>query len=60
MRYTYLGDKLTRPDLRGMQCNPVRRDDFKCIVGTCMASALVVDRDGRRYVVARRRLRVNR
>lgn len=60
MRYTYLGDKLTRPDLCGMQCNPVRRDDFKCIVGVRMASALVVDGDGRLHVVARRRLRVNR
>lgn len=60
MRYTYLGDKLTRPDLRGMQCDPVRRADGKCIVSVKMATALVVDANGNKHVVARRRLRVNK
>lgn len=60
MRYTYLGDKVTRDGLRGLQCDPVRRADGKCVVGRRMASALVVDATGELYVVARRRLRVNR
>lgn len=59
MRYTYLGDKLTDDNLRGMQCNPVRRADGKCIVSISMATALVEDAEGNRYVVARRRLRLN-
>lgn len=59
MRYTYLGDKLTDPALVGMQCDPVRRADGKCIVGK-LATMLVVDEQGRRYVVLRRRVRVNR
>lgn len=59
MRYTYLGNKLTDPALIGMQCNPVRRADGKCIVNMKMATALVVDEHGRRHVVLWRRLRVN-
>lgn len=60
MRYTYLGDKMTIPALIGMQCDPVRRADGKCIVSVKMATALVVDERGQRHVVLRRRLRVNR
>lgn len=60
MRYTYLGDRHTPDALRGMQCDPVRRPDGKCIVSVRLASALVEDEDGQRFVVARRRLRVNR
>lgn len=59
MRYTFLGDKLTRPDLVGMQCNPVRRADGKCIVSVKMATALVIDDTGSQHVVPRRRLRLN-
>lgn len=59
MRYTYLGDKLTEDALRGMQCDPVRRADGRCVVGVRMASALVVDEQGRQWVVLRRRLRLN-
>lgn len=59
MRYTYLGDKLTGGALRGMQCDPVLRDDGKCVVSVKMATALVVDETGTRHVVLRRRLRVN-
>lgn len=60
MRYTYLGDRQTDEALRGMQCDPARRSDGKCVVSQKMATALVVDDAGRRYVVLRRRLRVNR
>lgn len=60
MRYTFLGDKLTRPELRGMQCDPVRNGQGKCVISVTMASALVVDEAGRMHVVPRRRLRVNR
>lgn len=60
MRYTFLGDKHSDPALTGMQCDPVRRPDGRCIVSTKMATALVVDEFGRRFVVPRRRLRLNR
>jgi len=60
MRYTFLGDKLTNPALHNMQCDPVRRADGKCIVSVKMATALVVDEQGSRHVVPRRRLRVNK
>jgi len=59
MRYTYLGDALTAPALVGMQCDPVRRADGRCVLSVPMATALVVDARGRRYVVKRRRSRVN-
>ena len=59
MRYSYIGDKMTRDDLRGMQCDPVRRADGKCIISVKMATALVVDAQGRKHVVLRRRQRVN-
>lgn len=59
MRYTYLGDTLTRPDLIDLQCDPVRRLDGKCVVSTKMATALVQDATGHRHVVKRRRLRLN-
>jgi hypothetical protein len=59
VRYTYLGDKLTRAELVGMQCDPVRRADEKCVVSVKMATALVVDSDGVKHVVARRMLRLN-
>ena len=58
LRYVYLGDALTRPDLRGMQCDPVRRPDGRCIVSTRMASAMVIFATGERAVVLRRRLRL--
>jgi hypothetical protein len=58
-RYTYIGDKLTAPELVGMQCNPVRRADGKCVISVKMATALVETEDGKRHVVLRRRLRLN-
>ena len=59
MRYTYLGDRMTRDDLRGVPCDPVRRRDGKCVVSTQRATALVQLATGERVVVARRRLRLN-
>lgn len=58
MRYVYLGDRLTDPSLAGMACDPVRNARGKCVVGQKLATALVVDEQGRRYVVLRRRLSV--
>ena len=60
MRYVYLGDAMTDPALVNQQCEPVRRDDGKCIVSTRMATALVRFADGTHRVVKRRRLRVVR
>lgn len=59
MRYTYLGDALTRPELVGMQCDPVKDGRGKSIISQKMATALVVDGDGLNHVVLRRRLRLN-
>lgn len=58
-RYTYLGDALTDPDLLGLQCDPIRRVDGKCVVSVKMATAMVHDLSGKRHVVKRRRLRLN-
>lgn len=61
LRYTYLGGRDTAPELIGLQCNPVRRlRDDKCIISVKMATALVEDASGNRYVVLRRRLRLNK
>jgi len=60
MRYTYIGDKLTDQARFGMQCDPVRRADGKCIISQKMATALVIDEQGNKWVVLRRRLRLNR
>lgn len=60
MRYTYLGDRVTDPALRGAQCDPVRRADGLCIVSRLMATQLVIFAGEEcARVVARRRLRVN-
>ena len=56
MRYVYPGDKLTRPELRGQPCDPVRRRDGRCIVG--QGKALVRFADGTLCIVLRRRLRL--
>jgi hypothetical protein len=58
MRYVYLGDRMTREDLVGAGCDPVRRpSDGKCIVGR-NAVQLVDFANGERHVVLRRRLRL--
>lgn len=58
MRYVYLGDRMTRPDLRGAECDPIRRADGRTIVSTRRATAKVIFEDGSIHVVARRRLRL--
>lgn len=57
-RYVYLGDAMTDPALVNQPCDPVRREDGKCVVSTRFATAFVVFADGARRVVKRRRLRV--
>ena len=57
MRYTYRGDRLTDPKLKGMQCNPVRRLDGKCIRSR-KATMLVTD-GNINYVILARQLRIN-
>lgn len=56
MRYIYLGDRMTDPQLKGKRCDPVRRPDGKCICGR--GAQLVVFEDGVSRVVVRRMLRV--
>jgi hypothetical protein len=58
MRYTYLGSKDTDPALVGMLFDPVRRADGKCIISLKAATALVIDANGNKHVVLRRRLRL--
>lgn len=58
VRYVYLGDRMTRLDLRGAECDPIRRADGRAIVSTPRATAKVVFEDGSVHVVARRRLRL--
>lgn len=60
MRYTYHGDRLTAPELKGLQCDPVRKPNGKCIISYAMQTALVVDEQGKRHVVLRRLLRLNK
>lgn len=59
MRYSYKGDALTDPALIGAQFDPCRRADGRCIVSQKMATALVISEDGKKFVVLRRRLRLN-
>jgi len=54
IRYTYLSDKWTAPELRNLQCDPVRDSRGKCVVGR--SKALVESENGCRYTVNRRRL----
>ena len=60
MRYIYHGDKLTTPEIKGMHCDPVRKANGKCIISYKMQTALVVDEQGRKHVVLRRLLRLNK
>jgi hypothetical protein len=56
VRYIYLGDRMTAPELKKQPCDPVRRADGKCIRGR--GSMLVVFADGVQRVVIARLLRV--
>jgi hypothetical protein len=55
-----LGARGTRPELVGMQCDPVRDARGKCVVSVRFATAAVVDAQGKIHFVPRRRLRVNK
>ncbi|GAA4454775.1 hypothetical protein GCM10023189_21690 [Nibrella saemangeumensis] len=56
MIYTYLGDRMTDPDLKGATCSAVRRADGKTIRGK-NGSMLVQFENGRTAVVIGRLLR---
>lgn len=49
MEYIYLGDRLTRPELRRMPCRAVRRSDGKCIRGRNGNMLVEFDGVGKRY-----------
>jgi len=55
MKYIYLGDRLTDPDLKGKKCDPVLRFNGKCITGR--SKMMVVFENGIKHVVLRYRLR---
>jgi hypothetical protein len=58
-RYLYLGDPYTDPALVGRGCDPIRRDDGKCVVSTRWALALVLfEGEDTPRCVMRRRLRL--
>jgi hypothetical protein len=53
--YIYLGDKFTKPSLKGRECSAVRRDNGKCI--RSRMSTMLVTFDGIIHNVLARRLR---
>jgi hypothetical protein len=57
--YRYLGDRWTRPELKGARCTAVRRPDSRCIRGR-NGSMLVRFDDGSVHVVVGRLLRKER
>ena len=57
MRYTYKGDRLTDNLLKGMQCDPVRRPDGKCM--RSRLSTMLVTDGYKGYIVLARQLRIN-
>ena len=56
MEYIYLGDRLTRPELKKQACKAVRRPDGKCIRGK-NGNMLVEFETGEKVVVLGRLLR---
>ena len=56
MEYIYLGDRLTRPELKKQACKAVRRPDGKCIRGK-NGNMLVEFENGEKVVVLGRLLR---
>jgi hypothetical protein len=56
MNYKYLGDRLTRPELRGASCKAVKRFDGKCIRGR-NSNMLVEFEGGERVNILARLLR---
>ncbi len=57
MRYVFLGDRLSRPDLAGRPCDPVRHPDGRVVRGR-NRNALVVFDTGEVAVVPGGRLRL--
>ena len=56
MEYKYLGDRFTRPELKGALCRAVRRLDGKCT--RCRQGKMLVEfENGAREVVLGRMLR---
>lgn len=55
-RYTYLGDRMTDPALKGATCSAVLREDGKCIRGR-NGNMLVRFDNGLEHVVIGRLLR---
>ena len=59
IRYKYINVAYIRSGAEhGIECDPVLRDDGKCVVGK--GKQIVVFEDGVRVVVIRRCLRINR
>ena len=56
--YRYLGDRWTRPGLKGARCTAVRRADGKCIRGR--NGSMLVEFNGLRHIVPGRLLRKER
>ena len=54
--YKYLGDRITRPELKGAHCSAVKRLDGKCIRGR-NSNMLVQFKSGEKAVVLARLLR---
>jgi hypothetical protein len=59
MRYRYLGDRMTDPNLAGQPCDPVRRADGRVVIGRKPRNQLVRFADGTEAVVLARRLRID-
>jgi len=55
MNYKYLGDRLTSIELKGQQCEAVRRSDGKCIRGR--NGTMLVSFNGIQHTVIARLLR---
>jgi hypothetical protein len=53
--YIYRGDKSTLLQLKGMECNAIRRKDGKCIRGK--NGNMLVEMNGRKMIVVARQLR---
>jgi len=51
--YTYWGDGLTAPHLKGQPCNAVRRADGRCIRGANSNMLVEFETQGRHVVLAR-------
>ena len=53
-----MGDRFTAPGLKRMQCDPIRREDGKCIRSR-MGTMLVTD-GIRKHIIIARLLRINK